>query len=825
MWMYIAFLSFYAWITKYYSSRREALIVSSLVWSGLIIVSTEFFSALKWITPFWIRTFWIIVTSVNVLLIWQSRKSLKGKFTISIPSQYGVWEKSVILFMSLLVALLFYQGLYYAPNNYDSMTYHLARVMRWTFQKSVSHYATHIPRQLSMPPFAEFVALHSFLLHKSDVWFNSIQLFYLLLTCCGVSLIAKTLGGNAHIQLYSAFVALTFPMSVLQATSTQNDLVTGCFLVITYWLIIQIWQKPISYFPIWLGTAAGLLTLTKGVSFIWLVMPALVTALVLILHLTKHRINIKSFLIVGLSILLPTVLLPLPHFLRNFHLFGNILGTTPEDQKLYACEEYTFNAIYSNIIKNISLHFKEPFIDNSAEWIVKKIIPENYLNNPVNTFPGLNFELRITEFSEDYASSFLATLLVLVGLLCLPFFIKKIYQNKPLFFYVVSILISGLLFCAMIKWNPWATRLHISLFLLASPLIGFLLFKIKYLVQFLGNTAIVFISIYALLFSVFNRIRPLVEIENVTHFVRNKPRYERHFPSHPQERIDTYKNISSFLADKDSIGIIIGADSWEYPLYTADFSALKIPRTVCHVNVENLSKILEKPTLLNFIITESANTDSLKYGTNTYFRIRDHSLKTLQLFQRDSTSKEYVNWVEKNKMKENLPKLIAYMRHDIGVLMYYKQNQQSIGKSFEEWLPSSAEWHYQNKHQSPYFVNGELQDYILSFKEPDEKAIKQQLINIMKDDEGVKQYYAEHSQEIGKSFENWLPDAAQWHLDNKDKSNYFKQGQLIVAEKETKAIFDFVTPVRQKLGFLSLFLAILISLTFVHNFCSTIFFQ
>jgi len=56
------------------------------------------------------------------------------------------------------------------PYNWDSLTYHLPRIMHWVQNKSVAHYATNIDRQIASPPLAEFINLHIYLLMGKKMW-------------------------------------------------------------------------------------------------------------------------------------------------------------------------------------------------------------------------------------------------------------------------------------------------------------------------------------------------------------------------------------------------------------------------------------------------------------------------------------------------------------------------------------------------------------------------------------------------------------------------------------------------------------------------------
>lgn len=82
--------------------------------------------------------------------------------------------------MRVIIAIMCIVVLYMAfrtvPYNWDSMTYHLTRIVHWVQNGSVAHYACHDISQISGPPLAEFVNLHVYVLSgNTDYLVNLLQ--------------------------------------------------------------------------------------------------------------------------------------------------------------------------------------------------------------------------------------------------------------------------------------------------------------------------------------------------------------------------------------------------------------------------------------------------------------------------------------------------------------------------------------------------------------------------------------------------------------------------------------------------------------------------
>ena len=253
---------------------REALLAGAIVWGVLVAAFTEGLSLFGLLTWPWLVALWGLATATAsaVLVLTRAGFSVGGGSDLT-PSPFplgkgsrrsnrqpllqreaaavrlslSAWwrggrgvrpsrlpERMVVLSICGLGAIVVIAGLtaiVAPPNTYDSMTYHLPRVMHWIQNQSVAHYPTHIPRQLHFPPGAEFILTHLHILAGNDRLLNLVQWIGMVGSIIGVSLLAQRLGAAGAGQVLASVVAATLPMGMLQASSTQND------YVVTFWLV------------------------------------------------------------------------------------------------------------------------------------------------------------------------------------------------------------------------------------------------------------------------------------------------------------------------------------------------------------------------------------------------------------------------------------------------------------------------------------------------------------------------------------------------------------------------------------------------------------
>ena len=233
---------------------------------------------------------------------------------------------SAILGLTLLTALL------YPPNNFDSLTYHMGRIGHWLQQRSVQPFATHIERQIYQPPLAEWVILHTMLLNGSDLWANTVQWLAGVGCLVALSLLTRQMGGTCSQQVATVFVAVTIPMFILQASSTQNDLVVSFYLILVALYLLRYYQHRQIANIVWASLALGFAFLSKGTAYLFSA-PLLLTWGVMELRrlffFDRHEASAKRFL---RRLVLPALLLVVlslglnaGHYWRNFLVYANPL--------------------------------------------------------------------------------------------------------------------------------------------------------------------------------------------------------------------------------------------------------------------------------------------------------------------------------------------------------------------------------------------------------------------------------------------------------------------------------------------------------------------
>jgi len=134
------------------------------------------------------------------------------------------WAAVLVGVVAVPVAL---SALEYLPNNWDSMTYRMARVARWLQEGSVGFLFTSNPRQNVLTPGAEYVVLVLQGVSGSDALANLPQLAAWVILALSVPALARTLGVPARYAPWAGVFAVAAPMAVLQGSTTQNDLLAS----------------------------------------------------------------------------------------------------------------------------------------------------------------------------------------------------------------------------------------------------------------------------------------------------------------------------------------------------------------------------------------------------------------------------------------------------------------------------------------------------------------------------------------------------------------------------------------------------------------------
>ncbi len=234
--------------------------------------------------------------------------------------------------------------------NWDSMTYHMGRVVHWWANNSVAFYPTNIPRQLYSSPLAEYIVLQFFVLGGgSDRLANLVQWFSFGGCALAMSLIAQRLGGSRLTQLLVAFLVVTTPIAILEATSTQNDLVCAFFTVLTLYFLLR-------GETVWTGISFGLALLSKSPAG-FLILPFMV------LLFFREGFTKRGWLKTGVKLVAVGCIafaFSLPHWVRNYQIFQNPLGYAV-DVKWVESQTLAPGPFAANLMRSLASEMETPF--------------------------------------------------------------------------------------------------------------------------------------------------------------------------------------------------------------------------------------------------------------------------------------------------------------------------------------------------------------------------------------------------------------------------------------------------------------------------------
>ncbi len=395
-------------------TRRESAVKAFLITFGCTAVITEFLSLFDLLTVQAVFASWCGLIGLLGILFLRKLKDGNWKFTrvrsifnLAGLKDLSLLEKFIILSILSILILTFLIAIYSPPNNFDSMTYHMARVVHWIQQKSVSFYPTSIPRQNHSMPLVEYLILHLQLLSKSDQYANLVQWAGFVILILLGSEFTRLFQVSRKGQLLAALFAATIPMAILQSSSTQNDLIVSVFCVSFAYYLSRILQSPTRDETVFGGLALGLALLTKGTAYIFCASIGLVYGSVSLIRQTQE-IRIKLIKSYFLMIML-ALILNVGFYQRNFNLYGNPLSTETER---ITVDNLTLGGLYSNLVRNYSAHLAVPIpaLNEKLSSEVSTLLGD-LADHPAYTFSGTQFKIHFL-INDDHSGNPIHLLLI-----------------------------------------------------------------------------------------------------------------------------------------------------------------------------------------------------------------------------------------------------------------------------------------------------------------------------------------------------------------------------------------------------------------------------
>ncbi|MGC9668565.1 hypothetical protein ACNTMW_18670 [Planosporangium sp. 12N6] len=452
---------------------RLAAVRSAVVVGAGATVGAEVLSAAGLLTPTGCRVAWLVALAGAVAgaVVRYRRGAATEQGSASTWTRPGWVEWLVIAALGAVAVGTLVVALAAEPNNWDSQAYHLPKVEQWTANRSVELYPASYLLQGALAPGAEYLLLHLRLLTGGDRLYNLVQWGGGVLCAVAASRVAAQLGAGRLGQLVTALTVGTAPMVVLEATSTQNDLVAAGWCACVATLVIDAaWSRLRMVDLLLMGSATGLAMFTKSTG---MVAAGLLMTMWFVVRAWRVRSVRSATRLAGAALGVAAIVLVVngPFLTRMIVTFGNPLG--PPDVRGHALARHDPLAVTVNAARLLQTAIMVP--DDSVNAFtadaVKRLatVLGQDVNDPATTrdlpFP----QVRYVGPDEDFASFPLQVVAVGVGLVwCLVW--RR--RDPRVAVYALTCLAVGIGFAATLRWQPFGNRLVLPGLAVAAPLTG-----------------------------------------------------------------------------------------------------------------------------------------------------------------------------------------------------------------------------------------------------------------------------------------------------------------------------------------------------------------
>jgi hypothetical protein len=499
------------------SNRLSPCTVLCAVWAGLgvaTVLITQVLSLFHVLTTIGVIIAWaLVLVAVTIALAFHPRYSQHSFARILTFCKTYLFSLSLVERV-LLIAIMFCccgtlaSALLYPVNNFDGLAHIMPRVFFWIQNRSVAPFPATYGQQLTTYPFAAYAITNLKLLcFGSDILVNTVQWCAYLVSVFHVYFLARLLGAGRIARLFGALTAATIPMTLLQATTIQYDLVAASYMLGATHELAMLWQlrKTADWHLRWqhaavLGALSGLGLLTK-ITFLLVMWPFFGSFLIALLVRSvryrrsaaalidsdnagtlsdscgsrfkkfRHARQLMTIALFGAPFLLVTA----GWFGSNTYYYGgDAFAARVEGNAHVLVTDWHPRLLLTNAIRSLGMELSTP-VSTVNELIASKMKSAATtvgidLDTTVNMENPRAYALNVEITNHDMAGAPVTVALIVVGVVA-ACFTKGEFRHRFLGFTVLT-LIGMVTIATLVTWQPFITRTLVGPMMMLSVMVG-----------------------------------------------------------------------------------------------------------------------------------------------------------------------------------------------------------------------------------------------------------------------------------------------------------------------------------------------------------------
>ncbi len=502
--------------------------------------------------------------------------------------------------------------LFSAPHNWDSMTYHLARMAYYLQAGNLDAFTANYWAQVVHPVNSTLLFLYTYLISgRNENLTQIVQYIFYWISIFSVYGISRKIGGHKFISMVAALVFALLTECLMQSTTTQNDIILTAYLASAIYFILSFKESSQTKYIVLSGISMGLAMGVKA--SVILAFPALIIISFNALvgcprnykNLTKKAMILLMFLGMGISVFsLPA------GYIRNQVVFGHPIGPA-KVRKMHSFEGEAISYKVINGAKNVMRYFVDFLsLDGFPESLVKKQqLSVKHVIKKIICLLGIDLESknstrasfiyeRLPSSDEDtaywgimgFGLIWVAVFLTIFRVLGSP--MTRLFAMAAIL-YLFTQALAG-------PYDPWRGRYFITGAIFAAPVMVVFEKHIKSNLLYVFIIIIISLGCISAISSVLFRDnspifsysyksvskRSVFHLDRIEQLTRDGEEFK--------QRLSEYENIIPSAA---VVAVCLGGNSYEYPLFGE-----KLTRKIMPINsfINGLQSIPEEADYLLF---------------------------------------------------------------------------------------------------------------------------------------------------------------------------------------------------------------------------------